>query len=309
MTKLAVGIDVSKKFLDYTSNLDNTVTRLPNTSTGINSFVKTMKKLSPEIIAMEATGGYHNAVCKALRQHDLTAVVLNPRLVRNFARATGKRAKTDAIDAHIIARFAATMEITPNHQISAEQEHLKELLMRRSQLVEMVVMEKNRLDHVQGVVADSLERHLRMLKKEVAELELLIKQCIAACEHLRRRDNQFQSIPGVGLQLSSTLLCYLPELGLLNRKQIASLVGVAPMNRDSGSYRGKRFIGGGRSFVRNALYMGALSGMRCNPVIKEFYNRMKEKGKPSKVALVACMRKMLCILNTMAKNNTLWQQT
>lgn len=308
MSKLSVGIDVSKKFLDYTWVPDGSVITVPNNSKGINSMIAKLLKIKPDVVVMESTGGYHKLLAKSLLQNNLPAIVVNPRQVRNFARASGKKAKTDAIDARVIARFGATMELKANYQLSPQQEKLKELIMRRSQLMEMTVMESNRMEQAQGIVAASIKRHLQMMRDEISAIDLLIKQSIAQDEHLAQQDRLLQSVPGVGPQLSAMLVSHLPELGHLNRKQIASLVGVAPMNRDSGIYSGKRFVSGGRPAIRNVLYMGALSAMRCNPIIKEFYNRLKEKGKPSKVALVACMRKMLCILNTMIKNNTLWME-
>lgn len=308
MTKISVGIDVSKHNLDIACLPGDSFQRLPNNTHGINTMLEQMIKLNPQLIVMESTGKYHLALYQALQSKTLPAVVVNPRQVRDFAKASGRLAKTDKLDARVIARFGQVMEVKNTPLISPATEQLRELMVRREQLLEMKVMESNRMECVSEYVCKSIEKHIAALQAQIKELEAAVEQCLAEQPALAEADALMQTIPGVGRQCAATLLAYMPELGKVDRKSAASLAGLAPISNESGRFKGKRSIRGGRPQARKALYMAALSASRYNPAIKEFYNRLKEKGKPGKVAIVACMRKLLVIINTMLKNNTAWLQ-
>jgi len=264
-----------------------------------------MKEISPVLIVLEATGGYQNFVAAELGKAPLPFSVVNPARIRNFARAIGKLAKTDAIDAYVIARYAEAIKPQPQVLPSQEQTAMKELLARRRQLVRMSTAEKNHLLTVSTVILRArIERFLQTIEGEIHEIDKDLDDIIKNDPDRSDKDRLLQSVPGIGPNTSRTLLADLPELGNLNRQQIASLVGIAPMNRDSGLMRGKRKITGGRPSVRNMLYMATVASLRFNPKIAPFYRRLRETGKPAKVAIVAAMRKLLVMLNAILKSKT-----
>jgi transposase len=305
-----VGIDVSKDTLDVQVRPSDAQWREANDEAGIRSLVVRLQAAAPAQIVIEATGGYELAVVSALAAAGLPVIVVNPRAVRDFARATGQLAKTDQLDAGILARFAEQVRPEIRPLADAEQQELDALLTRRRQLIEMLTAEKNRLQQVfvaRGTrVKKSLTAHIAYLTRELGRAETDLGDLVRQSPIWRERDDLLQSAPGVGPVLSFTILAALPELGRLDRKAIAALVGVAPLNRDSGMFRGKRMIHGGRAPVRTALYMGALVATRHNPVIRAFYQRLLAAGKPKKVALTACMRKLLIILNAMVRQQSPW---
>jgi transposase len=255
---------------------------------------------------LEATGGYEAAVVAALATAGLPVVVANPRQVRDFAKATGQFAKTDAIDAQVLALFGERVRPAPRPLPDEAAQALDALLTRRRQLVEMLGAERNRLLVARPAVRRDLQQHIRYLERCLREADDDLHTAVKASPLWRVKDDLLQSVPGVGRVVSLTLLAELPELGRLSHKEIAALVGVAPLNRDSGTLRGKRLVYGGRAPVRAALYMAALVASKCNPVIRVFYLRLRAAGKPAKVALTACMRKLLIILNAIARSGTPW---
>lgn len=265
-----------------------------------------LQALEPELVVLEATGGLESHVSAFLTAHGLPVAVVNPRQVREFARATGRLAKTDTIDAQVLARFAEAVRPQVRWLPDAEARELRELVSRRQQLLEMLTMEKNHRQNVSSVVKPGLEAHIAWLSDEIAAVEKHVEQVIKASPVWRERDELYRSVPGVGPVLSSTLLAGLPELGHLNRKEIAALVGVAPLNRDSGLFRGRRSVWGGRAAIRAVLYMAALVATRRNSHIRAFHQRLIAAGKPGKVAVVACMRKLLTTLNAIARSSTPW---
>ena len=311
--RVSVGVDVSKATLDVQVRPTDAQWRAANDDDGIRDLVAQLRAFVPAQIVIEATGGYERAVVGALAAAGLPVVVVNPRAVRDFARATGQLAKTDQLDAGILARFAEQVRPAIRPLADAEHQELEALLTRRRQLIEMLTAEKNRLQQVFVVrgarVKKSLTAHLASLTRALGRADTALAELVPQSPIGRARDEMLQSTPGVGPVLSFTLLAALPELGTLDRKAIAALVGVAPLNRDSGIFRGKRMIHGGRAPVRTALYMGALVATRHNPVIRAFYQRLLAAGKPKKVALTACMRKLLIILNAMLRQQAAWSAT
>lgn len=302
-----VGIDVSKDWLDVAVFDDSEAERVVNSEAAISGLVSELTRVQPERVVVEATGGYEKALERALRASGIAVVVVNPRQVRDFARATGRLAKTDRIDAQVLAQFASVLKPEPRQARDEAESELSALVRRRQQVTSLLTMEKNRKKQATNVaVLASLERTMTCMKQELAELNREIDRLIKATASLRERSRLYQTVPGVGPRVASTLLAELPELGRLNRKQVASLVGVAPLNWDSGVFRGKRAIWGGRSQVRSSLYMGALVASGHNPVLRPFYRRLVRAGKAKKLALIACMRKLLTILNTMAAHSTPW---
>lgn len=307
MNKVWVGIDVSKKQLDVHLRPIGETASYPNNETGIQALVQRLLEVVPELVVLEATGKLHLDVATAIAKTEIKVAVINPRQVRDFARAAGKLAKTDALDAAVLAHFAEVMQPTARTLPSEQTRQLNDMVTRRHQLVEMITAEKNRLPGSTGRVRADIELTIGWLQERLADLEKDLDSFIEQEERLRKQDELLQSVPGIGPVASRTLLAELPELGQLNNKQIAALVGVAPLNRDSGQKRGKRRIWGGRACVRSVLYMAAVVGMRFNPVIKAFYERLRKTGKPAKVVLTACIRKLLVILNTMVRKQTPWQ--
>jgi transposase len=302
------GIDVSKHHLDIASTSNATVHRLPNTSAGWKSVIAELEVLQPERILMEATGGYERGVALALSKAHLPVSVVNPRQVRLYARSMGKLAKTDSIDARILADFAGSPGLRIRPPLDEETYTLQSLVQRRSQLKKMVQEERNRLEHATPAVRPSIEATIDTLTDRVTEVEKALEDQVQAHPGWREKAALYRSVPGVGRVLSWLLIASLSELGSLNRWQLAALVGVAPLNYDSGDLRGRRFIWGGRAPIRAVLYMNATSAARHNPVFAAFYARLIAAGKPYKVAITACMHKLLTILNAIARTNTPWQE-
>ena len=306
---LFVGIDVSKRCLDVAVRPTGEVWQTQNDARSISTLVEHLVELAPRLVVLEATGGIELALTVEGAAAGLPIAVVNPRHVRDFARAGGTLAKTDALDAQVLAHFAEAMHPEPRPLPDATTQELKALVARRRQLVEMITAEKNRLGSATLLVRSQLQGHIRWLEGSLKELDKDLGDYIRSSPIWRAKDKALRSAPGVGPVLTMTLLAGLPELGTLNRGEIAALVGVAPFNRDSGTLRGKRKVWGGRGQVRAALYMAALVATRYNPVIRDFYQRLCGAGKPKKVALTACMRKLLVILNAMLKHGQTWVTT
>jgi transposase len=301
-----VGIDVSKNQLDIAVRPAGDTWSMPNDASGITEVVQGLAQLHPALVVLEATGGLQMPLAAALATAGLPLAMVNPRQVRDFARATGRLAKTDRLDAQVLAHFAEAVRPTPYPLPDAQTQELTALLTRRHQVVEMLTAEKNRLRTTRESVRRRVQDHIRWLEQELADLDDDLERTLRESPLWREKDNLLRSVPGIGRVVSITLLADLPELGTLSRHQIAALVGVAPLNRDSGRFRGKRMVWGGRARVRAALYMAALTASQHNPIIKAFYHRLREAGKARKVALTACMRKLLIILNSMVKHRQAW---
>jgi transposase len=305
---VVVGIDVAKAALDVAVRPDRAERHLPNDAQGIAEIVAWLQGIHPQVIVLEATGGYEAPVVAELCLAGLPVAVVNPRQVRDFAKASGHLAKTDRLDAQVLAHFAAALRPTPRPLPDAQAQELAALVERRRQLVAMRTAEQARLGVTRVPrVRAHIQAHLAWLDAEVAGLDADLRRLVQASPLWRAQDNLLRSVPGIGPIISLSLLADLPELGRLSHAQIAALVGVAPLNRDSGTLRGRRTVWGGRAAVRAALYMGTLRATRCNPIILAFYRRLVQSGKPKKVALVACMHKLLTILNAMVKHQALWQ--
>jgi transposase len=303
-----VGIDVSKVRLDVHVRPSGQTFAVGRHGQALEQLVDDLRILAPALIVLEATGGFEIVVAAALAGAALPIAVVNPRQIRDFARATGRLAKTDALDAQVIALFAERIRPEPRPVANADRQTLAELVARRRQVVEMIGMETNRLHQARNPrVQRMLKATLKTLKVQLAELDRDIDDTIKRSPVWRAADDLLTSVPGVGDVTAHTLIADLPELGLLDRRRIAALVGVAPVNRDSGQMRGKRTIAGGRADVRHALYMATLSATRWNPVISQHYRNLVKRGRPKKVALVACMRRLLGILNAIIRTKTSWQ--
>lgn len=305
-TKYWVGIDVCKKTLDTHIRPIGQILQHANTEAGIADLVLLLQSLAIERVVLEATGGMEILVAVRLTQVGIAVAVVNPRQVRDFAKATGQRAKTDTIDAAILAHFAEAIQPQIRPLATEESRLLAELVTRRHQMVEMITAEKNRVATMHGPMQEHIKCHIEWLKQQLDDLDKQLQQTIRQTPLWCERAELLKSVPGVGDILSSTLLAELPELGQLDSRKIASLVGLAPINRDSGQFRGRRAIGGGRAQVRTALYMPTLVATRCNPIIKAFYESLLRQGKLKKVALTACMRKFLVILNAIVKSGLPW---
>ena len=302
-----VGIDVSKAHLDAAVRSGPEPWQVRNDEAGITSLVNRLQELAPGLIVCEATGGYESALVAALAAAQLPIVVVNPRQVRDFAKATGRLAKTDGIDAEILALFAERVRPEPRELKGEEIEEFEALLTRRRQLIEMITAERNRSGITRAAaVKKRIQKHLAWLERELGNIDHDLDQAIKNSPLWKAKEDLLRSVPGVGPILSRTLIAELPELGRLTHRQIAALVGVAPLNRDSGTLRGKRMVWGGRAPVRAVLFMGALVAKQHNPVIRSFYERLLAAGKCKKVALVACMRKLLIILNSMLRDGARW---
>lgn len=306
-TAIFVGVDVSKAQLDLAVRPSDESVTLPNDPRGIEEAVTRMRTLKPVLIVLEATGGLERPVVRALVAAAVPVIVVNPRQVRDFARATGQLAKTDRLDARVLARFAEVVRPALRLPLDPLTEELGALLARRRQLLEMLTAEKNRLHTAPKRVQKRITAHITWLTTELERVDTDLDEAIQQSPVWREQEDLLRSVPGIGPVLSRTLLAELPELGRLNRKQIAALVGVAPLNRDSGALRGRRTIWGGRASVRAALYMATLTATKWNPVIRAAYQRLRTAGKAPKVALVACMRKLLTILNAMMKHQCRWR--
>lgn len=308
-TEIFVGIDVAKAHLDIAVHASTRTWQVANSDGGIGELVQILQDLQPTLIVLEATGGFELAVVAALAAAHLPVAVTNPRQVRNFARATGMLAKTDKLDAAVLAHFGFALRPTPRPLPSEQDEQLTALLIRRRQIVDMLTVEQNRLHTVRALMRSDIEEHLAWLHSKLAKLDADIDDFIQTTPLWKAKDELLQSVPGIGRVTASTLVAMLPELGMLNRQEIAALVGLAPVNKDSGKKRGKRRIFGGRAPVRSVLYMATLSAKKHNPVIKKFYEHLLAQGKEKKVALTACMRKLLVILNAMLRANVAWCPT
>ncbi len=302
-----IGIDVAKVQLEFACRPGGETGTVANDERGIAELVARCQALAPTLLVCEATGGYEAPLVAALATGGLPVVIANPRQVRDFAKATGQLAKTDALDAQVLALFAERVRPVPRPLPDDALDALDALLTRRRQLVEMLTAERNRLLIARPSVRRDVQQHIRFLERRLREADDDLHTAVKASPLWRVKDDLLQSVPGVGRVVSLTLLAELPELGRLSHKEIAALVGVAPLNRDSGTLRGRRMVYGGRAPVRAVLYMAALVASKYNPVIRAFYQRLRAAGKPAKVALTACMRKLLTILNAMARDGAAWQ--
>ena len=302
------GIDVSERWLDLGTS-EGRYERYLQSEEGIRRLSEELLSLAPELIVLEATGGLERPAAKALVAAGLGVAVVNPRQVRDFARATGRLAKTDRIDAVLLARFAEAVK-PPARVLSDDAgQELKELRARRRQLVEMIVKEKNRMHRASPQVRPDIEEHLEWLERKVKEVAERLARLIASDPVWRRKVDLLCSVPGVGETTATALVAELSELGEANRREIASLVGLAPHNRDSGNFTGKRVVWGGRASVRSVLYVSTLVATRYNPVIRSLYLRLQAAGKPKKLALIACARKLLTILNSVIRTDSPWSPT
>lgn len=307
MSDVYIGIDVSKTRLDIASRPDGKTWAVTNDETGIEKLVKQLSKYAPQCITIEASGGLERAVAMELVLAGLPVAIINPRRARDFAKASGLLAKTDRIDAACLAHFGQAMHPSLYQPSSDEERELAAMLTRRRQVVKMLSVERNHLASTADLtIRQQIERHIVWLEGELADIDNDLGQKIKASAQLSEQADIIRSVPGVGPVTTFTLLADLPELGKLNRKEITALVGVAPFNNDSGQRTGKRHTWGGRATVRATLYMAALSASRHNPVIRAFYERLLKAGKAKKVALTACMRKLLTILNAMVKTRKKW---
>lgn len=298
-----VGIDVAKQHLDIHLLPEGRGWRIDYTPAGLARLLDQLAALTPALVVMEASGGYERACADCLAAAGLQVAVINPRLARRFGQSLGKLAKTDRIDAEVIARYAAFAKPNTRHRPDAAHDSLMAHIARRTQLVGMIIAEKQRTDpgHVHPAVLAGIQRHLRMLEKELAKLEAKIAALIASHPIWARICAALQKVTGVGVQTATALVTHLPEIGTLNRRQAAALAGLAPINRDSGSQRGRRFVQGGRQPLKTALYLAALSAARYHPTLKLFYKSLRDAGKAPKSALIAVARKLLIILNAIAR--------
>ena len=303
-----IGIDVSKDRLDVHVRPRGEAFAVARDGEGIDALVARLAPLAPAVIVLEATGGFELTVAAALAGAGLPLAVVNPRQIRDFARATGRLAKTDSLDAQIIALFAERIRPEPRPIADADAQALAELVARRRQIIEMIGMETNRRRHARlAKVQRTIAATLKALELQLAELDSDIDNSVRGSPAWRAKDDLLTSVPGIGGVTSRTLIADLPELGRLDRRRIASLVGIAPVNRDSGQWRGHRAIAGGRTAVRNSLYMATLAAIRWNPVLKAHYTQLTTRGRPKKVAIIACMRRLLTILNAIIRTNSPWQ--
>lgn len=304
---LCVGIDVSKTYLDLATCPASAPARFANTQAGRKLLVRRLHQLQPELVALEASGGYELQILRCVARARLDVVRLNPRQVRDFAKGLGRLAKTDRLDAQLLAEFASRNQPELRPLPAEDLLELRSVVRRRDDLVQERVRESNRRELAQGWAARDLARNVAHLDRRIAAAEAEIQRLLESQAEWQERAALLQTVPGVGPGLAWTLLAELPELGQVSGKQIASLSGVAAFARDSGNFRGRRCIWGGRAQVRCKLYMAALTAICWNPVVREFYQRLKAAGKPGKVALVACMRKLLVILNAMVRDGAPWQ--
>jgi transposase len=303
-----IGIDICKQWLEVAVYDSDYKFRCANEAAGFAALIAELISLRPALIVLEATGGWERAVLTALQAAGLPVVVVNPRQVRDFAKASGQLAKTDRLDARVLAHFAAAIKPPLRPIKSQDDQELDALAGRRAQLIEILTQEKNRrAAAATATVREQISDHIDWLEDQIAALDQQLKALVASSAAWQSKAEIMLSVPGVGPVVCYSIIADLPELGTLNRQQISKLVGVAPLNRDSGKYRGCRHIYGGRARLRSALYMAALTATRHNPVIKEFYQRLCAKQKPFKVALIACIRKLLTILNVMVRDGLCWQ--
>ena len=302
-----VGIDVSKDQVDVALRPGGQFHVFSNGVSGLDELVQRLVEISPSLVVLEATGGYELRLTAALLKAALPAVIVNPRKARDFAKAVGKLAKTDKIDADLLAHYAEAIRPPVRPLPDQQQQELSLLLSRQRQLIDMLTMEKNRFHNCPSHrVKLDVETHVKWLNNQIKDLDKDIGNLIRQTPTWRAKDELYQTVPAVGPRVSRGMIAYLPELGTLNRKKIAALTGLAPYNRDSGKMRGKRTTWGGRGKIRSLLYMAAVASLRFNPVIRRFYERLTGLGKPKKLALTACMRKLLTILNAMARTGSPW---
>lgn len=300
-----IGVDVSKATLDICTS-DGEAWQSPNDDDAMDALCTRVAALQPALVVLEATGGYELRAVAALAASALPVAVANPRQVREFARSIGRLAKTDSIDAQVLARFGVATQPEPRPLPDAATRELEALITRRRQLVAMITAEETRLATAPTITRKQIKAHIGWLRRQLAKVDADIDGMVRRSPIWRAKDDLLRSVPGVGKATSRTLLALLPELGTLKEKQIAMLVGVAPLNRDSGTFRGRRTVWGGRARVRTALYMAALVASRRNPTLQAFYTRLRAAGKPGKVALIACIHKLLIILNAMMRDNRHW---
>lgn len=303
-----VGVDVSKGHLDVALLPSGESFVVANDQEGFDELLGGLEEARPALVVLEASGGFERPLAAALAASGIAVCVVNPRQSRDFARATGKLAKTDALDAKVLARFAEAVRPTPRTLPDAQAREFQAILARRRQIIAMMIAEKNRLGAATSkAVGGRIKAHIRWLEKELSRTDRDLDEAIENDPTFKENEALLRSVPGVGPVLCRTLLAELPELGSLSPRELSALVGVAPLNRDSGTLRGRRSVWGGRGRVREALYMGALIASRHNPTIRAFYARLLAAGKPKKVALVACMRKLLTILNAVMRDRTPWR--
>lgn len=307
MEAITVGIDVSKDRLDVALRPSGEVFAVERAASGLDSLVSRLKALAPQIVALEATGGFETVVTAALAAAGLPVVVVNPVQVRAFAKAIGQRAKTDPIDAGVIAHFAEATRPEVRTLPDAETQLLADLVQRRRQIIEMIGAESQRQKRASRSLKKSIARLLKALQKELTSVDTDIDGAVRGSPAWREKEDLLTSVPGIGKTIARTLIAEMPELGRLNRKEIAALAGLAPFTRQSGTWRGRSFIGGGRTAVRTALFMGAMVAKRYNPVLKAFFDRLVAAGKPKMVALIAVARKLLTILNAVLRDQKSWQ--
>jgi transposase len=300
-----LGIDVSAATLEIAVH-DGVTETFANDDTGIRALVAWSQAQQPTLLVLEATGVYHAAVTAALVEAGIPTAVVNPRQVRDFAKSTGQLAKTDRLDTRMLARFAAVVQPVPRALPDDATQALAAVLDRRRQLVNMLTMEKNRLPVAKAAIRPSVRQHIQFLERAIGKCDTDLEQWIRQSPVFRAHDDLLRSVPGIGPQTARVLLAHLPELGRLNRREIASLIGVAPHACDSGTMRGQRHCWGGRAVIRSVLYMAVVSGIKCNPVIRAHYRRLTAAGKAAKVAIVACMRHLITILNVMVKTQQRW---
>ena len=306
-TLKVVGIDVSKAQLDVALSSTDECWSVANEAEGIAQLIKRLRRIKPQLVVLEPTGGYETRCTGELAAAGFAVAVVNPRQIRDFARATGTLAKTDRIDARVIAAFGVAVrpEVRPVEDEQAQE--LKALMARHGQLVQMIGAEKNRLHGAPKVLRKQIKKHIQWLERELRDTDNGLKQRIRHSPIWKERDDLLRSVPGVGPVTSQQVISDLPELGRLDRHKIAALVGLAPFNRDSGTLRGRRSVWGGRARVRAVLYMATISAIRCNPAIRAMYRRLIDAGKPPKVAITACMRKLLVTLNAIVRDGTAWR--
>lgn len=306
--ELFIGIDIAKAEFEIKESASPNTYSERHTKAGIRKIVRRMVAMQPTLVVMEATGGLEKALARSLHDAGIPFAIINPRQMRDFARSTGRLAKTDSIDAEVIALYAERIRPEPRGIPTAETDLLDSLVTRRQQLIQMLTAEKNRLQQSPSdTIRKSLCAVIRLLQKEIETVSRSIAELLASCPDMQAKTKLLQSVCGVGPVVAQTLVAAVPELGTVTKKQIAALIGVAPINRDSGTMRGRRTTWGGRSHVRSVLYMATLSAIRRNPPIRAFYIRLVAAGKQKMVALVACMRKLLVILNAILRHGTAWR--
>lgn len=307
--KFYIGVDVSKAKLDIALSNNNSLLQVPNDESGLKDLIKQLSTKKHSLIILEASGGYEKDAANYLRQNKFNVAVVNAKRVREFAKASGKLAKTDGIDAKVIMEFGRAFNPVPQMLATSEEEQRLQNINRRAQLIKIIVLEKQHAEHAQNAHKKGIKKHIRFLEKELDSIEDSLKEQFHQDPILQEKLTRLDAIKGVGHVTAMNILIHLPELGKLTSKEVSALAGVAPFNKDSGQMRGRRAISGGRASVRTALYMAVLSAKKSNPALKRFYDQLIARGKIKMVALVACMRKLIVIMNAMIKNNTAWEST